>query len=92
MLAPWKEIHDKPRQCIKNQRHHFAEKGPVVMYGCERKTTVKAEQQRIDDFALWCWRRLLRAPWTARRANLSILNEINPEYSLKGLMLNTLAT
>ena len=87
MLAPWKEIHDKPRQCIKNQRHHFAEKGPVVMYGCERKTTVKAEQQRIDDFALWCWRRLLRVPCTVRRSSQFILKEISPEYSLKGLML-----
>ena len=60
---------------------------PVVMYGCECWTTQKAEQQRIDAFKLWCWRRLLRVSWTARRSNQSILKEINPEYSLKGLML-----
>ena len=60
---------------------------PVVMYGCESWTIKKAEQQRIDAFELWCWRRLLRVPWTARRSNQSILKEINPEYSLKGLML-----
>ena len=61
---------------------------PVVMYGCESWTVKKAERQRIDSFELWCWRRLLRVPWTARRANLSILKEISPEYSLEGLMLN----
>ena len=61
---------------------------PVVMYGCERWTIKKAEQQRIDAFELWCWRRLLRVPWTARRSNQSILKEISPEYSLEGLMLN----
>ena len=60
---------------------------PVVMYGCESWTVKKAERQRIDAFELWCWRRLLRVPWTARRSNQSILKEINPEYSLKGLML-----
>ena len=60
---------------------------PVVMYGCESWTVKKAEHQRIDAFELWCWRRLLRAPWTARRSNHSILKEISPEYSLKGLML-----
>ena len=60
---------------------------PVVMSGCESWTIKKAECQRIDAFELWCWRRLLRVPWTARRSNQSILNEINPEYSLKGLML-----
>ena len=60
---------------------------PVVMYGCESWTVKKAERQRIDAFELWCWRRLLRVPWTARRANQSILKEINPEYSLEGLML-----
>ena len=60
---------------------------PVVMYGCESWTIKKAEHQRIDAFELWCWRRLLRVPWTARRSNQSILKEINPEYSLKGLML-----
>ena len=57
------------------------------MYGCESWTIKKAEHQRIDAFELWCWRRLLRVPWTARRSNQSILKEISPEYSLKGLML-----
>ena len=60
---------------------------PVVMYGCESWTIKKTEHQRIDAFELWCWRRLLRVPWTARRSNQSILKEINPEYSLEGLML-----
>ena len=60
---------------------------PVVMYGCESWTIKKAEHQRINAFELWCWRRLLRVPWTARRSNQSILKEISPEYSLTGLML-----
>ena len=60
---------------------------PVVMYGCESWTIKKTESQRIDAFELWCWRRLLRVPWTARRSNQSILKEISPEYSLEGLML-----
>ena len=60
---------------------------PVVMYGCESWTIKKAEGLRIDAFELWCWRRLLRVPWTARRSNQSILKEINPGYSLEGLML-----
>ena len=60
---------------------------PVVIYGCERWTIIKAEHQRIDAFEPWCWRRLLRVPWTARRSNQSILKEISPEYSLEGLML-----
>ena len=60
---------------------------PVVMYGCESWTIKKAERQRIDAFELWCWIRLLRVPWTARRSNLSILKEISPKYSLEGLML-----
>ena len=60
---------------------------PVVMYGCESCTIEKAEHQRIDAFELWCWRRLLRVPWTARRYNQSILKETSPEYSLEGLML-----
>ena len=60
---------------------------PVVMYGCESWTIKKTESQRTDAFELWCWRRLLRVPWTARRSNQSILKEINPEYSLRGLML-----
>ena len=69
---------------------------PVVMYGCESWTIKKAEHRRIDTSELWCWRRLMRVPWTSRRSNLSILKEISPEYSLEGLMLkrksNTLAT
>ena len=73
----------------------FADKGPssqamvlrVVMYGCESWTIKKAEHQRIDAFELWCWRRLLRVSWTARRSNQSILKKISPEYSLEGLML-----
>ena len=60
---------------------------PVVMYGCESWTVKKAECQRIDAFELWCWRRLLRVPWTARRSKQSILKEISPQYSLEGLML-----
>ena len=67
---------------------------PVVMYGCESWTIKKAECQRIDAFELWCWRRLLRVPWTARRSNQSILKEVSSEYLLEGLMLklNTLTT
>ena len=60
---------------------------PMVTYGCESWTVKKAEHQRIDAFELWCWRRLLRVPWTAKRSNQSILKEISPEYSLEGLML-----
>ena len=60
---------------------------PVVMNGCESWTVKKAERQRIDAFELWCWRRLLRVPWTARRSNQPNLNDISPEYSLEGLML-----
>ena len=73
-LAPWKKSYDQPRQCIKKQRHHFADKVslvkvmvfPVVMYGCENWTIKKAEYQRTNAFELQCWRRLLRIPWTAR--------------------------
>ena len=94
-LAPWKKSYDKPRQCIQKQRHHFANKVriikamvfPVVMYGCESWTIKKAECQKIDAFKLWCWRRLLQVPWTARRSNQSILKEISPEYSLEELIL-----
>ena len=90
-----KKSHDKPRQRIKKQRYHFADKVglvkamvfPVVMHGCESWTVKKAERQGIDAFELWCWKRLLRVPWTAKRSNQSILKEINPEYSLQGLML-----
>ena len=60
---------------------------PIVMYGCESWIIKNAEHQRIDTFELWCWRRLLRVPWTARRSNQSILKEVNPEHSLEGLML-----
>ena len=60
---------------------------PVVMYGCESWTIKKAEHQKIDAFELWCWKRVFRVPWTARRSNQSILKEIGPEYSLEGLML-----
>ena len=60
---------------------------PVVMYGCESWTVKKAERRRIDAFELWCWRRLLRVPWTASRSSQSILKKISPEYSLEGLML-----
>ena len=80
---------------ILKQKHYFANKGlssqgygfPVVMYGCESWIVKKADRRRIDAFELWCWRRLLRVPWTARRSNQSILKEISPEYSLDGLML-----
>ena len=61
---------------------------PVVMYGCESWTVKKAERQRIDAFEVWCWRRFLRVPWTARRTSQSILKEISPEYSMEGLMMN----
>ena len=95
MLAPWKKLYDKLRQHIKKQRHYFTDKGPYSQsYGfssnhvwIERWTIRKAECQRIDAFELWCWRRLLRVPWTARRSNQSILKEISPEYSLERLML-----
>ncbi|XP_055434368.1 uncharacterized protein LOC129650185 isoform X2 [Bubalus kerabau] len=88
-------LYDQPRHHIKRQRHYFATKVhlvkamvfPVIMYGCESWTIKKAEHQRIDAFELWCWRRLLRVPWTARRSNHSILKEISLEYLLEGLML-----
>ena len=95
MLAPCKKSYDQPRQRIKKQRHYFDNKVhlvkamvfPVVMYGCEIWTIKKAEHRRIDAFELWCWRRLFRVSWTARRCNQSILKEISLEYSLEGLML-----
>ena len=88
MLTPWKERYDQTRQHIENQRHYFVNKGPcsqamaspVVMYGCESWAIKKAEGQRIDAFELWCWRRLLRVPWTERRSNQSILMEISTEF------------
>ena len=95
MLTPWKESYDQPRQHVKKQRHYFANKGsssqgygfPVVMYGCKSWAIKKAEHQKINAFELWCWRRLLRVPWTARRSNQYILKEISPENSLEELML-----
>ena len=87
----------QPRQHIQKQRHYFANKGPSsqgygfssshARVGCESCTIKKAERRRIDAFEMWCWRRLLKVPWTARRSNQSILKEISPEYSLEGLML-----
>ena len=93
--APWKKSYDQPRQHIKKQKQHFADKGPssqsyglssshVWMWELDQR---KAEHQRIDAFELWCWRRLLRIPWTARRLNQSIPKEISREYSLEGVML-----
>ena len=81
---------------IFKSRHYFVNKGPssqgygfpVILYGCESWIIKKAEHQRTDAFELWCWRRLLRVPWTARRSNQSILKEISPGCSLEGLMLN----
>ena len=95
MLAPWKESYDKPRQHIKKQIHHFVNSGPYSQrYGFSNNHVQmrdwiikKSEHQRIDAFKLWCRRRLLRLPQTARRSNQSILKEINPEYSLEGLKL-----
>ena len=98
MLAPWRKSCDQHRQHIKKQRHYFANKHPcsqimvfpVVMHGCESWTIKKAKCQKMETFELWCWRRLLRVPWTARRSNQYILKEISPEYSLEGLMLKLL--
>ena len=95
MFTPWKESYDQPTQHIKKQRHYFANKGPSSQdygfsssqYGCESLNIRKAEHRRIDAFELWCWRRPLRVPWTARRSNKSILKEISPGCSLEGLML-----
>ena len=95
MLAAWKKSYNQPRQHIKQQRHYLVTKVhlvkamvfPVVMYTYESWTIKKAECQRIDAFELWCWRRVLRVPWTARRSNQSILKEIIPDYSLEGMML-----
>ena len=95
MLAPWKKSYDKLDSILKSRDITLPTKVllvkamvfPVVMYGCESWTIRKAKLWRIDCFELWCWRRLLRVPWTARRSNQSILKEINPEYSLEKLML-----
>ena len=91
LKAPWKKSYDQPRQHIKKQPHYFAKNihlvkamvFPVVMYGCESWTIKKAESQRIDAFELWCWRRLLRVPWTARISNQSILKETSPDIFWK---------
>ena len=95
MLAPWKKSYDQPKLDIKKQRHYFVTKVclvkamvfPVVVYGYDSWTIKKAEHRRIDAFELWCWKRLLRVPWTAWRSNQSILEEISPEYSLEGPIL-----
>ena len=95
MLAPWRKAVTNPDSILKSRditlptkvRLVKAKVLPVVMYGCERWTINKAECWRIDAFELWCWRRLLRVPWTARRSNRSILKEISPEYSLEGQMV-----
>ena len=95
MIASGKESYDKTRQYIKKKDITLPTKVclvktmvfPVVMYGCENWIINEAEGRRIDAFELWCWRRLLRVPWAARRTNQSILKEISPEYSLEGLML-----
>ena len=95
MLAPWKKGYDQPREILKYRDVTLPTKVHpvkamvflVVMCGCESWTIKKAEHQRIDAFELWCWRRLLRVPRTARISNQSILKEISPEYSLEGLML-----
>ena len=95
MIASWQESDEKTRQCAEKQditlltKVHIVKAMvfPAVTYGCESWTKKKAERQRIDAFKLWCWRRLLRVPWTARRSNQSNLREINPEYLLEGMML-----
>ena len=95
VACSWKKSYDQPRQHIKKQGHYFANKGLSSQgYGfsgghvwCENWTVKKAERQRIDAFELWCWRKLLRVPWTARRSNQSILKEISPGCSLEELML-----
>ena len=94
MLAPWEKSYDQPRQHTKKQRHYFANKGPSSQsYGFSNRCVwmweleKKAERWRIDAFELWCWRRLLRVPWTARRSNQSTLKKISPGCLLEGLML-----
>ena len=94
-LDPWKKSYDKPRQHIRKQKHHFANQGlcgqsygfPSSHVQMQELTIKKAEHQRTDAFELWCWRRLLRVPWTAQRSKQSVLKEIRSEYSLEGLML-----
>ena len=89
-INPWKESYGKPRPHITFPTKVHLVKAmvfPAIVYGCENRTIKKAEHLRIDALELWCWRRLLRVPWTARRSNQSILKEIRPEYLLEGLML-----
>ena len=94
MFAPWKKSYDQPRQDIKKQRHNSANKGLSSLWFFQWScldvgvgTIKKVERQRIDAFEVWCWRRLLRVPWTARRSNQSILKEISLGCSLEGLLL-----
>ena len=94
MLAPWKKSYDQPRQHIEKKRYYLANihlikaTAFLAVYGCESWTIKKAKHHwGIDSFELWCWRRLLRVPWTPRRSNQSTLKEISPEWSLEGLML-----
>ena len=92
MLTPWKKPYDQLESILKSRDITLPTKVkamvfPVVMYGCESWTIKKAECQRIDAFELWCWRRLLRVPWTARRSNQSILKEISTGISVEGMML-----
>ena len=94
MIVPWKKSYDKPRWHFKKQRHYFASQGPSNQsYGFPSshvwiwELDHKSEHRTIDAFELWCWRRLLSLPWTARRSNQSILKEFSAEYSLEGLML-----
>ena len=95
MLAPWRKTMTHLDSILKSRDITLLTKGhlvkamvfPVVMYGCEICTIKKAEPRRTDAFELWCWRRLLRVPWTTRRSSQSILKEISPECSLEGLML-----
>ena len=95
MIAFWQESDDKPRQCVEKQKQYYANKGPysqefgppsghVWLWELDHK---EGECQRIDAFKLWCWRKLLKVPWLARKSNQSILREISPEYSLKGLIM-----
>ena len=96
MLASWKKSYDQPRHILKSRDITLPTKVclvkamvfPVVMYGCESWTIKKADRRRTDAFELWCWRRLLRVPWTARRSNQFILKEISLECSLEGLLLS----
>ena len=95
MLTPWKKSYDNLDSILKSRHITLPTKVhlvkamvfPVVMYGCESWTVKKAECRRIDAFELWCWRRFLRVPWTARRSNQSVLKEISPGISLEGMML-----